>query len=29
MNEPAAGVNDMPVDVSVARKLLGEPLAVR
>ncbi|MFN2200551.1 MAG: hypothetical protein ACK2UO_05065 [Caldilineaceae bacterium] len=29
MNESAAGVDDVLVDVSVARKLLDEPLAVQ
>ncbi len=29
MNEPATGVDDALVDVSVARKLLDEPLAVQ
>jgi hypothetical protein len=29
VNESAAGVDDVPVDVSVARKLLDEPLAVQ
>ncbi|MBN2389636.1 MAG: hypothetical protein JXR84_02855 [Anaerolineae bacterium] len=29
MNEPTTGVDDAPVDVSVARKLLDEPLAVQ
>ena len=29
MSEPATGVDDALVDVSVARKLLDEPLAVQ
>ena len=29
VNESAAGVDDVPVDVSVARKLLDEPLVVQ
>lgn len=29
MNEPAGGVDEASVDVSVARKLLDEPLAVQ
>ena len=29
MNEPVAGVDEALVDVSVARKLLDEPLAVQ
>ena len=29
MNEPATGADDVLVDISVARKLLDEPLAVQ